>query len=549
MGVDFLAGGLMGVDFLAGGLMGVDFLAGGLTGVNFLLCVLTGVDFLARGLTGVDFLAGGLMGEDFLAGGLTGVNFLLCVLTGADFLARGLTGVDFLAGGLMGVDFLAGGLMGEDFSTRGLTGVDFLAGKEALCITAGEDVKVVTEQDGTEVEDGEYFQSLPDNTAFLLLRRGERWIPPDCSRLDVMAARVIPRAIREAIPALSLMEEAPSWRLTDNRGLITVFMEWDLRSRGEALLDEDRPFLQMTSVGGRGPPGVPPSRGTKRETLINHVQPSAQPPSIRVTDVATHRRSRSTLDSTVHAHVEGRSRSAPAATSEAECDFHCCALHRAEGAHLHGITPSSSPSLSASRAGSSAHRVHFSGNGVRVEESAGNISLRQRSGSTGSKRPFSPNGALPPIPRTIPAGLDSSESEGETTTREEGLTEKYLLLADQVSSEHRSHLTVRDLGVILDRLNSRIAEVSELKRDKHSEDYHSWRIRALVRGEMMKNLGVLYQGNYYLICEYPGPGREHGKGKAKNGKAEGGGPSKAVTGRWWTGSRPSQNRKTVSELL
>lgn len=38
-------------------------------------------------------------------------------------------------------------------------------------------IKVVLEADGTQVEDPEYFCTLPENTVFLLLRQGEHWYP------------------------------------------------------------------------------------------------------------------------------------------------------------------------------------------------------------------------------------------------------------------------------------------------------------------------------------------------------------------------------------
>ena len=52
-----------------------------------------------------------------------------------------------------------------------------VAGREKLCVSGGEPVRVVLESDGTQVEDGEYFQTLPENTIFLVLRPGETWAP------------------------------------------------------------------------------------------------------------------------------------------------------------------------------------------------------------------------------------------------------------------------------------------------------------------------------------------------------------------------------------
>ena len=52
------------------------------------------------------------------------------------------------------------------------------SGREKLCVNVGESVRIVLETDGTQVEDGEYFQTLPENTIFIVLRSGEAWAPP-----------------------------------------------------------------------------------------------------------------------------------------------------------------------------------------------------------------------------------------------------------------------------------------------------------------------------------------------------------------------------------
>lgn len=44
---------------------------------------------------------------------------------------------------------------------------------------------MVLECDGTQVEDGEYFRTLANNTVLLLLRQGERWYP---TGVDVIKA-------------------------------------------------------------------------------------------------------------------------------------------------------------------------------------------------------------------------------------------------------------------------------------------------------------------------------------------------------------------------
>jgi hypothetical protein len=52
-----------------------------------------------------------------------------------------------------------------------------IEGKEKLQVPQNEPVRLVLESDGTQVEDGEYFRTLPNNTVILLLRPGERWYP------------------------------------------------------------------------------------------------------------------------------------------------------------------------------------------------------------------------------------------------------------------------------------------------------------------------------------------------------------------------------------
>ncbi|XP_043500503.1 cell death activator CIDE-B-like isoform X1 [Polistes fuscatus] len=50
-------------------------------------------------------------------------------------------------------------------------------GKEKLGVPQNENVSLVLESDGTQVEGGEYFKTLANNTILLLLRHGERWCP------------------------------------------------------------------------------------------------------------------------------------------------------------------------------------------------------------------------------------------------------------------------------------------------------------------------------------------------------------------------------------
>lgn len=101
---------------------------------------------------------------------------------------------------------------------------------------------------------------------------------------------------------------------------------------------------------------------------------------------------------------------------------------------------------------------------------------------------------------------ESSESETENTVMEdEAITsEKFLLLIDQLSVEQKRHLSIKDIGIILERLSSKILDVERLDRESESDDCYNWTIKATIRGDVLRELGVIYNGNYYAISEHPG---------------------------------------------
>ena len=101
-------------------------------------------------------------------------------------------------------------------------------------------------------------------------------------------------------------------------------------------------------------------------------------------------------------------------------------------------------------------------------------------------------------------GGDSSESETENTTNdEEGqTTQKFLLLIDQPSVDMKKHLSIKDIGIILDRLSSKIIDVQRLDREAEDDCFH-WTIKATIRGDSLRELGVLYAGQFYTISEHP----------------------------------------------
>lgn len=99
-------------------------------------------------------------------------------------------------------------------------------------------------------------------------------------------------------------------------------------------------------------------------------------------------------------------------------------------------------------------------------------------------------------------GSDSEETE--TTEQDEQLCERYLLLVDQLSVEQDRHLTIKDIGTILERLGSKIVDIDKLERESESADCYNWVIKATIRGEVLREIGVIYNGSYYGISEHPG---------------------------------------------
>ena len=80
---------------------------------------------------------------------------------------------------------------------------------------------------------------------------------------------------------------------------------------------------------------------------------------------------------------------------------------------------------------------------------------------------------------------------------------KFLLLVDQLSVDQKHHLSIKDIGIILDRLSSKILDVEKLDREKEDSEVYNWTIKATIRGDVMRELGVIYNSNYYSISEHP----------------------------------------------
>jgi len=68
--------------------------------------------------------------------------------------------------------------------------------------------------------------------------------------------------------------------------------------------------------------------------------------------------------------------------------------------------------------------------------------------------------------------------------------------------EQPQHLSIKDIGIILERLNSKIIDVERLDRAAEGSDTHNWTLKATIRGDVMRELVSLKaQGFCYRRLE------------------------------------------------
>ena len=208
------------------------------------------------------------------------------------------------------------------------------------------------------------------------------------------------------------------------------------------------------------------------------------------------------------------------------CDFHCSSLHREGGSikvsksvgtsPIPGFSRTTSPVVTQSRTTSpfeptqtaqfvdaSIAQVPIPSATIKAKKGHVRFMDLDKTGDLSSPKPNISllgliNGQLDGTP-------SSDESETETTEREdEQLCERYLLLVDQLTANQKKHLSIKDIGIILERLRSKIVDIDKLERDKENFGCHNWLIKATIRGEMLREIGVVYNGQYYGLMEHPG---------------------------------------------
>ncbi|CAL8096239.1 unnamed protein product [Orchesella dallaii] len=422
-------------------------------------------------------------------------------------------------------------------------------GREKLGVGVTENVRAVLETDGTQVDDSEYFRSLPDNTVFLLLRPGERWCPAgvDVIRADFSGSSGRLGVISGLGPGGASRMGVRTLVSKDGK-LETVINDYGPKTPTITVIShEDHPPYDSVPRPSRSsvPPPLPP-----HGHLIGHHIPA----SYQYGGRGLPRQGSSSLESSggatapIHVHTAECSQRGqfppqhpPHGTggrgSPPEplyCDFHCCALHE-EGRKIQvhkavATSPIQEPGLEgAARMTAGAKSLHVRFMGVGEDKDGrfiGGPGVRKIVPSSYLSVPYS--GVPPGVgvsgsiihPHDLGPGggggttTESSESETENnhSVMEEDTTttQKFLLLIDQLSLDQKRHLTIKDIGVILERLSSKIVDVERLDRESEAEDCFNWTIKATIRGDFLRELGVIYNGNFYAISEHPAYYPEHG---------------------------------------
>lgn len=363
--------------------------------------------------------------------------------------------------------------------------------------------------------------------------------------LCIAAISAIPKIVCETIHALELHDETPSWKIMDNKGRVTVVLHWDQRQAGgggggagssngnnsntnggggiNTLLSSSDKYSPskkclsaQNSIDKSASSSPAPQRfASPQITVINHddIQSafygsgnngggiigggggrrlSKQSGSFDSTGGGAATVHVHTPECAHHAHTPSRAGS-PSADN---CDFHCCALHE-EGRK---IAVHKSVATSPIQDGNTGAMQQQQGGGA--SNGSGDVSCGG-GGAMPARRPSANKGHV----RFLDIGPgDSSESETENTVMEDdqSTSEKFLLLIDQLSVDQKRHLSIKDIGIILERLSAKILDVERLDRESESDDCYNWTIKATIRGEVLRELGVIYNGNYYAISEHPG---------------------------------------------
>ena len=438
-------------------------------------------------------------------------------------------------------------------------------GREKFGWDRAETVRLVLELDGTHVDDGEFLNWLPDNTTFILLRSSDVWSPTkkdtdatqkqaasDDSKLTIFP---IPRAVCETLNLLEIRHEPPFWKIIDNRGRITLVLHWEEVQKNRnrhictgtpnqlpnPLVDGSITITsESTSISGIKLQSVPARHGenvtarSDNQNILPAISDDWNVTNVNKIDhhqlltnstgkisgkflkefdvnesipVLSHLDTKHSFPKTrsnvVHAPSRNVSSHKLLHTDHTadKCEFHCGSLHEK------GLSIDEDDDTKRNRRRNESSYLATKNTHVRFHDQEKKPPAA-RLGDNPSYSQISMQ-KCQSVERKSPESNIEQESNNATEEDFENecstTTDKLLLLTDQLTMDrNRKHLTILDLGVILDRLKGKILDVERLEREVEGPSCHRWVIKATIRGQMLRELGVLYNGNYYSISEDPG---------------------------------------------
>ena len=128
------------------------------------------------------------------------------------------------------------GIMAESLEELVRTGV------EKLKYPAEQEIVVVLEEDGTEVDEDDYFQTLDDNTELMILYRGDRWSP--FTSHDVTDNGGPGESSQQLISILLRLEADPGTIALLSEAELELLSEVDDHSESSNFPRYDQTFLQ-----------------------------------------------------------------------------------------------------------------------------------------------------------------------------------------------------------------------------------------------------------------------------------------------------------------
>lgn len=430
-------------------------------------------------------------------------------------------------------------------------------GREKIGYSVEENVRLVLESDGTHVDDEEYLRWLPDSTTFLLLRTGESWNMPACHNscisrgycLSNSSTSPFPRAMCDALNSLEIHQEPPFWKIADNHGKISLVLHWDLpsssKSRSLPVKLKRNPcdqFIMKTNstvmsqpmsnlkiklknpiavTDDKGPSSLPSPNGPFKasghcttqqnsDPFTSHNKTKSHAKNFRDCSVGvslSNPREVVALSSQLDCGKDSeypRSNVVPSNLQHSleRCEFHCGSLHE-EGRSIRSSMCDTHHSIHSLGKISKATHVHFCDDASDIRASTANWTDRH---SCHDVHAAAYEEKMCILQNNQDSKTDQESSytiEDEFENETDLTTEKCLLLMDQMSNDQQKHLTILDLGVILERLKAKVIDVHRVEREIEDSRCFKWVINATIRGETLRDLGILYNGNYYSMCESP----------------------------------------------